>query len=148
GELDLRAIELDPRTGTLTYVHDSGEPRSLVPMADGLPALKGARIVSEQRGGDVLAVQVEANSGRDLAFVSVVRSTLIGTFSCGAAVGAEGWFALSRDGQRFARRFGQDQVEVRDVPGDRPPLLVTPRESLWVHFASLGRSCLLVQELD
>jgi hypothetical protein len=143
-----QAVELDARTGTLTYIQESGEPRSVVPLADGLPALKAARIASVQRGGDVLAVQVETASGRDLDFISMARSTVIGSYSCGAVVEAKGWFALSRDGQRFARRFGQDQVEVREVPGDRPPLLVTPRETLWVHFASLGRSCLLVRELD
>ena len=32
------------------------------------------------------------------------------------------------------------------VPGDQPPCLVTPHEDLWIHFATLGRSCLLVRE--
>ncbi len=57
-------------------------------------------------------------------------------------------FALSRDGRRFARRLNDQQVEVREVPGDRPPVFVTPREDVWIHFASLGRSCLLVREFD
>jgi hypothetical protein len=142
------AVVLVATTGTLTYIADSDTPRSLVPVADGLPALKGARIVSVQHGGDVLAVQVEAASAPDLWFISKSRAAVIGSCSSGPGGLARGWFALSRDGQRFARRFGQDQVEVRDVPGDRPPLLVTPREYLWIHFASLGRSCLLVRELD
>ena len=29
-----------------------------------------------------------------------------------------------------------------------PPVLVTPVESLWMHFATLGKSCLLVREFD
>ena len=37
---------------------------------------------------------------------------------------------------------------MRDVPGDRPPVLVSAREEVWIHFASLGRSCLLVREFD
>ncbi len=147
-ELDPWAVELDARTGTLAYIPESGQLRSLVPLADGQPALKGARVVSAQQGGDVLAVQVQATSAPDLWFISMARAAVIGSFSSGPDSPAQGWFALSRDGQRFARRFGQDQVEVRDVPGDRPPLLVTPREHLWVHFASLGRSCLLVREFD
>ena len=142
------AAVLDERTGILTYVQRSGEPRALLPMADGVPALKGARILSAQQGADVLAVQVEGSPAADLWFISLSRNVVIGSSSSGPGGPAEGWFAISRDGQRFARRSGQDQVEVRDVPGDRPALLVTPREYLWVHFASLGRSCLLVRELD
>jgi hypothetical protein len=143
-----KAVELDATTGTLTYRRGSGEVRSLTPMSDGRPALAGARIASVHHGGDVLAVQVEASAAPDTWFISMSRSAVIGSVSSGPGGVARGWFSLSRDGQRFARRFGQDQIEVRDVPGDRPPVLVTPREYLWVHFASLGRSCLLVRELD
>lgn len=144
----LPAAVLDERTGVLTYVQRSGEPRALLPMADGLPALKGARIVAAQQGGDILAVQVNGSAAADLWFISLSRNAVIGSASSGPDGPNKGWFALSRDGQRFARCAGQDQVEVRDVPGDRPALLVTPREYLWVHFASLGRSCLLVREFD
>jgi hypothetical protein len=61
---------------------------------------------------------------------------------------APGALALSRDGMKFARRLGDRQVEVRDVPGDRPPVFVTPEEDAWIHFGSLGRSCLLVREYE
>jgi hypothetical protein len=54
--------------------------------------------------------------------------------------------ALSRDGRRFARLIDDRRLEVRDVPGSHPPILVTPAEEVWVHFASLGRSCLFVRE--
>ncbi len=37
---------------------------------------------------------------------------------------------------------------MRDVPGDRPPVVVTAKEDVWLHFASLGRSCLLVSEFN
>jgi hypothetical protein len=76
------------------------------------------------------------------------RSAVIGSFSSSFRESGRGWFALSRDGRRFARCVGQDQVEVRDVPGDGPPVLLTPREPVWIHFASLGRSCVLVREFD
>src|SRR5262249_18684953 len=112
------------------------------------PALKGTQITSTQQGGDVLAVQIETRSALNLWFISLSRSTVIGSFSYDVDGPARGWFALSQDGWRFARRVGHDRVEVRDVPGDRPPVMTTPRVRLWTHFASLGRSCLLVREFD
>jgi hypothetical protein len=53
---------------------------------------------------------------------------------------------LTRDGERFARPLEGRRLEVRDVPGDQPPLLVLPQEDVWIHFATLGKSCLLVRE--
>ena len=55
-------------------------------------------------------------------------------------------FCLTRDGRRFARPLDSRRLEVRDVPGDQPPVLVTPLEDVWIHFATLGKSCLLVRE--
>jgi hypothetical protein len=43
---------------------------------------------------------------------------------------------------------GDSQLEVRDVPGNQPPVLLTPKEHLWIHSVTLGRSCLLVEELN
>jgi hypothetical protein len=141
-----RAVELSPQTGALQYRRPSGELRSLIPMSDGSPALIGARIGSVCQGGDIMALKVAGVSGADIWFVSMARAAVIGSISSGLPETDMRRFALSRDGTRFARWLGPDQVEVRDVPGDRPPVLVTWREHLWVHFASLGRSCLLVRK--
>ena len=73
--------ELDPNTGTLRYRPGCGEPRSLTPMSDGHPALKGTRIASFRQGGDVLAVQILARSVLDLCFIAISRSAVIGRFS-------------------------------------------------------------------
>jgi hypothetical protein len=72
---------------------------------------------------------------------------VLGTFPMGDGPESS-QFALSRDGRRFARIGSDDQLEVRDVPGDRPAVLVTPQEPVWIHFASWGRSCLLVRQFD
>jgi hypothetical protein len=141
-------VTLDSNTGMLRINPSSGGPRSLTPMADGRPALVGARIVSIHRGGDILAAQVHGSPTANLWFVSMRRAALIGSFSSGQHELDPSWFALSRDGSRLARKHLYDRIEVRDVPGDRPPVLVTPREPFWIHFASLGRSCLLVREFD
>ena len=93
----------------------------------------------------MLAVLVVGAIVPGLYFISVSRSAVIGIFTP--------WdnpvlltFALSRDGRMFARLLGPRQLEIRDVPGDRSPLLVTPREEVRNHFAALGSSCLLIRE--
>jgi hypothetical protein len=141
-------VALDTQTGALWLRRRSQEGRPVTPMSDGRPALAGARIGQAWQGGDVLAVQVEPGSAPDLWFVSMSRSAVIGSFSSGLDASARSWVTLSRDGRRFARRVGPDQIEIRDVPGDRPPLMVVQRERMWIHFASLGRHCLLIREFD
>ena len=121
-------VVLDEGSGTLSYQQGHGEPRSLTPMSDGLPALKGSQIASTQQGGDVLTVQIETRSALNLWFISKSRSAVLGTFSYDFDGPATGWFALSQDGRRFARRVGQDRLEIRDVPGDWPPVMFTARE--------------------
>ena len=54
---------------------------------------------------------------------------------------------MSRDGRRFARLLDSQRLEVAYVPGDQPPLLVTSQEDVWIHFAALGRSRLLVRRV-
>ena len=83
-----------------------------------------------------------------IVFLSLSRAAVLGMSPAPGDRPSDSSFALSRDGRRFARRLNDQQVEVRDVPGDRPPVFVTPREDVWIHFASLGRSCLLVREFD
>ncbi len=141
-------FKLDPRTGTLHYRLQSGEGRSLTPMSDGQPALQAddASIVSAQHGGDVLALQIAGCPLANLWFISMTRAAVIGTLRPMPGVQELGRFALSRDGSRIARWVGRAQVYVNDVPGDRPPVFVTCLETVWRHYAFLGRSCLLVRE--
>ncbi len=147
-DLSCEAVKLDARTGTLRYRLGSSALRSLTPHADGCPSLKGAEIARWCQGGDVLAVRVQKGPNAGILFVSISRGEVQGEFWRSGDRPADSSFALSRDGRRFARRLNDQQVEVREVPGDRPALFVTPREDLWIHFASLGRSCLLVREFD
>jgi hypothetical protein len=140
-------FQIDSEKGILIYRDPSNTARYLNPTADGRPVLMGSRLADVQQGGDILAVQVEERSAVTTWFVSMSRNAVIGCTARGiAASTGRGWFALSRDGRRFARTFGGDQLEVRDVPGDRPAVLVTSREPAWIHFASLGRSCVLVRD--
>jgi hypothetical protein len=144
-----RDVRLDAETGTLEYRWGLTKVHTLTPLSDGVPALKGARIACTRRGRDVLAIRLQWPQHADIVFLSTCRDALLGTFSQDLAQQpADSSFALSRDGRRFALRLNDQQVEVRDVPGDRPPVAVTPKEDVWIHFASLGRSCLLVREFD
>jgi hypothetical protein len=142
------SVVLDPITGTITYRQGSSVPRSLTPMSDGHPALKATQIASTLQGGDVLGVQIETRSVRNFWFISMSRCAVVGSFCYDLDGPTTGWFALSRDGRRFARRTRHERIEVRDVPGDLEPVLILQRERLWHHFASLGSSCLLVREFD
>jgi hypothetical protein len=72
---------------------------------------------------------------------------VLGTVRFDESAGAR-LFALARNGRRVAMLRGGFQVEVRDVPGNHPPVFVTPRERLWIHSVTAGRSCVLVDELD
>ncbi len=140
-------LQFDSRSGILHYWRESGPVTSLTPLSDGLPAFKGGRIVRVREGGDVLAVQIEGGAALGLHFLSRSRAAVLGTFLLGDD-GVPNLFALSRDGRRFARLIGDRRLEVRDVPGDVPPVLVTAEEDVGIHFGSLGRSCLLVREFD
>ena len=141
------SLGLDTKTGTLRYRKLAAEIKSLTPLRDGSPALRGGRILQACQGGDVLAMLVRGVAAPGIYFVSVSRAVLIGTFmiqddslACS--------FALSRDGHRFARLLGEHQLEVRNVPGDRPPVFVTSKEEVRIHFATLASSSLLVHEFD
>jgi hypothetical protein len=142
-----RALELDPHTGALHYCLGPEQRVTLTPRSDGRPALKGGRIIHHRQGGDVLAALVGGAATAGLYFISLSRAALIGLFPL-TDLSVKNVFALSRDGHRFAFFSGPHQLQVRDVPGDRPPLLVTSGEDTWVHFATLGRSFLLVREFE
>ncbi|MGP0063261.1 MAG: hypothetical protein ACLQGP_06605 [Isosphaeraceae bacterium] len=147
-DLSRRAVRLDAETGTLEFRQSSGRLMSLTQLSDGQPTLKGARITCTRHGGDVMAIRFKGMPAAATVFISIARAAVVGTLSDAEHPLADSLFALSRDGHWFARRLNDQQVEVREVPGDRPPVFVTPREDVWIHFASLGRSCLLVREFD
>lgn len=150
------AVRLDGMTGSLEFVTPAGERRSLIPMADGEPALKSGHPFRPNspypphlfacQGDDVLAVQL---AGTPIVwFIAMSSRTVIGNFSLNPGESDMRRFALSRDGSRFARSVRPAGVEVRDVPGSDPPVMVETTEPLRVLFAALGRSCLLVRESD
>ena len=140
-----QSLKLDGISGTLHFRQGTGDDVSLTPRSDGRPVLLGGEIIRALQGGDILGVLVAKVTGPAVYFISVSRAAVIGTFPL-ADRPAGTAFALARDGRRFARPIDSRRLEVRDVPGDLPPLLVTPHEELWIHFATLGKSCLLVRE--
>ena len=147
-DLSCRAVRLGTKAGTLEYLQGPGELRSLTPLSDGKPAFRGARIASTRQGGDVLAIRIQNLAVASIVFVSISRAIVLGMLDDPGDPFSDGAFALSRDGRRFTKRLSDHQFEVRDVPGDRPPVFVSIKEDVWIHFASLGRSCLLVREFD
>jgi hypothetical protein len=141
-------VALDGNSGLVRFELGPNQlENSVMPLADGQPALKGGQIVRSRRGGDVLAVLVRGGAVPGLYFISTARCAVIGVFGQGRRL-ASGSFALSRDGRRFAVLSASGDLEVRDVPGDQTAVFVTPREEVATHFLSLGKSCLLVREVD
>jgi hypothetical protein len=131
----------------LHYRQGSANESSFTPLRDGSPALKGGEIVRSLRGGDVLAILVAKVNGPAVYFLSVSRLGVIGVFPLAdRPVGTA--YCLTRDGSRFARPLDSRRLEIRNVPGDQPPLLISPHEDVWIHFATLGKSRLLVREFD
>ncbi len=142
------ALALDGNSGMLRFeLGPDHLENSVMPLTDGQPALKGGQIVRSKWGGDVLAVLVRGGAAPGLYFISTARCAVLGMFQQGRRTGS-GSFALSRDGRRFAVLSATGDLEVRDVPGDQTAVFVTPREEVVTHFLSLGKSCLLVREVD
>jgi hypothetical protein len=147
-DLSNAALSLQSRTGALCYrPPGAAECNWVTPLADGQPALKGGTIVGALLAGDVLAVHVERARAPGLFFISLSTSRVVGCFCFGDGPPGNS-FALSRNGQRFARLLDDRRLEVRDVPGIYPPILVTSQENVWIHFATLGRSCLFIREYE
>ena len=124
-----RVLWLDGANGTIEYRRDPGRKTAWVPLVDGHPALIGGVILCARRGGDVLALLVQGKAGRNLMFVSVSGATVLGMVESHVASSHE-TFALSHDGTRFARINKDARIEVTDVPGNLPPVLVTRCEEL------------------
>ena len=146
-DLSLHGARLDSDSGLLHFRLGPDLKKSVTPFSDGQPALKGGRIVRADQGGDVLAVLVCGGAVPGLYFISTSRGAVIGMFRLGGRFPHK-TFALSRDGRRFAWLSGERELEVRDVPGDGAPVFVAPTEEVAIHFASLGRSSLLIREVE
>ena len=98
------SVSLLSGSGLLAYTDHSGARKSLSPMSNGLPALRRATIEAVQQGGDVLAIRAEVGEHQAIWFLSMSRNAVIGTFTLEPEAPNRGWFALSRDGRRFAYR--------------------------------------------
>jgi hypothetical protein len=146
-DLSLRVLRLDADSGLLHYRLGPDQKKSVIPLSDGEPALKGGQVVRADQGGDVLAVLVRGGSVPGLYFISAPVAMVIGVFRAGDQ-GGPATFALSRDGRRFGVPSQLSDLEVREVSGPDTAVFVTPREEVAIHFASLGRSCLLVREAE
>ena len=96
----------------------------------------------------MLAVRVKGISTPATLFISIRQAVVLGMFMDADQPPADNLFALSRNGHWFARRVNYQQVEVREVPGDRPPIFVSSKEDVWTHIVKLGRSCILVKGFE
>jgi hypothetical protein len=145
--LNDRVLRLDRDSGLLHFRPSRDLQKSVMPLSDGQPALKGGQIVRARRGGDVLAVLVRGAAADGLYFISIWDCAVIGNFPCGQLSHSQ-TFALARDGRRFALVSAKGELEVREVSGSQTAVFVARREAVATHFGSLGRSCLLVREVD
>jgi hypothetical protein len=102
--------------------------KPFIPLADGLPVLKGATIVEAQYRAGTLALLCSHSDWPNLSLRLFrgpdgvpleeipVQARQLGGFV------REGDFVLSDDGERLARRVHYGKLEIRDL-GGRPPVL-------------------------
>jgi hypothetical protein len=145
--LNDRVLRLDPDSGLLHYRPMRDVQKTVVPLANGQPALKGGQIVRARLGREVVAVLVRGAAADGLYFISSWECAVIGVFPHGQLSHSQ-TFALARDGRRFAVVSAKGDLEVREVSGSQTAVFVAPREAVASHFGSLGRSCLLVREVN
>ncbi|MHB1561651.1 MAG: hypothetical protein ACYC61_29735, partial [Isosphaeraceae bacterium] len=145
----LPSVRLNAVSGELHYDQGDGMRRVLMPRIDGEPALRGrgAEVVGVHQGGDVLAVQAVGCPGAGVWFLSIARAEVIGSLPAAGTTPAPSNFALSRDGQHYARWIDESRFEIRDVPGDRRTLRSVAQEPRLRHSVVPGRSCLLIDEI-
>jgi hypothetical protein len=146
-DLSLRVLRLDTDSGLLHFRLGPDLKKSVLALSDGKPALAGGQIVRADRGGDVLAVLVRGGAVPGLYFISTSSATVVGVFRPGDE-GEPMTFTLSRDGRRFAVLSGTGDLEIREVSGPETAVFVAPKEEVVIHFAALGRSCLLIRETE
>lgn len=113
------SIEVDPRSGRVA-LRAAGQPwEPFTPIADGRPALAGAKLLEAQLAGNALAVSArEATAGRGQSARATLRlfrgphGDPMGEYPL--APGCEE-FALSGDGRILARRIGWRIFQVREA---------------------------------
>ena len=144
------ALSLDSRTGTVQFRQGADDVRALTALCRRAAprCSREANIVRARQGGGRHGGAVRGRDRSRSLFSIPVRGPPCSEPSCSAIYPAAGVFALSRDGQRFARTVDEFTLEVSEVPGGHSAVLVTPHESLWIHFEPLGRSCLLISEFE
>ena len=149
---DRTTLDLDPRTGTLAY----RRARRRGPFPDAAcptdrPHSEGARI-----GGCAARAATcwrsrspAAVRGRSLVRLDgACRRDRVVTLASGRA-GSAAASPFRATARRFARRVGNASGRgAATCPAIGRPSWSHGQETLWIHFASLGRSCLLVREFD
>ena len=138
-----RAVRLDPETGTIDIQDDAGRHRVCRPLADGRPALKGARVLAARSGGDVIGALASLSGAQQSLFLFSAGSfRSLGSYPVGNDVKD---FAISPDGRRFARRIGDRHLEIRNMSGGALPLHVTPKGKAHPHLdVSIGETFLII----
>jgi hypothetical protein len=120
-------VHLAPEVGLLTLYRPRQPSRTLIPQADGQPALKGCRLQAAQLQGQVLALRLlcPLESKRDvpqyLLLLHITEGRILGEYQLLFKDG----LALSEDGRLFARQLQMGQLEVRSTQPGSAPLCVT-----------------------
>lgn len=101
--------------------------KSFIPLADGLPVLKGCRLVGAQCRGNTLGLKTQASDSKQTRSLRLFRRSDGRPLAEYPFVRARGGFVLSADGRRLALQVGQSQMEVRDADTNER-LLLTPKK--------------------
>ncbi|AGA26453.1 hypothetical protein [Singulisphaera acidiphila] len=121
------ALRLHESNGAIDIQNGSGVVKTIIPTLDGRPSLQGNHILSTRRGGDVIVAVVAdrvQTSLVSLLFFSTSSFRVIANVPCSPkAIG----FAISADGQYFARKSSSRHLEVKDVTGESTPIYVSPK---------------------
>jgi hypothetical protein len=121
----VQGIRLDPATGQAEARTSVATWSPFIPLTDGQPILKGAKVLDARSGRGTLALLVQEGSGRRAVHLFLAPSGhALGSYPVGPDVAS---FALARDGKRFAHRVGRYRLAVRDVGGGAVPRLMPSR---------------------
>lgn len=136
------ALRLHESTGALDIQDDAGLVKTIVPMTDGRPSLRGGHVWSTHRGGDVIGAIVGNSTESSLLFFSTSSFRVIANVPCPSKTRG---FALSADGQYFARKSADRRMEIKSVTGETSPIYVSPKGRSHQRVnARLGRSHLVI----
>ncbi|SIO62481.1 hypothetical protein SAMN05444166_7059 [Singulisphaera sp. GP187] len=121
------ALRLHESNGAIDIQDNSGVVKTIIPTLDGRPSLRGSRIFITRQGGDVIAAVVADRvqmSLQSIQFFSTSSFRLIANIP--SLPKARG-FALSADGQFFARKAGDRHLEIKAIAGESTPIFVSPK---------------------